>query len=275
VIAAGALALALVLPAGETAGDALAAGDVHYARRAEGARGGTCVPYQIDSAIVDYKRALELDPLSYAIRLRLLRADFFRGGFCALDEREQILQFEEAKRLAEDTVRRLDADLSRHRSSVSGDLARRPEAASIYLWAAISWGQWAVSHKVAAAWQGAAARIRDLAEAVIAIDPATDQAGAHLVLGRLHAEAPRIPMLTHWISREKALVQLRTAHAMAPESSHATYFLADALLKLSPSSRDEARELLQHCASQPPRPEYLVEDAHYAEMARERRAGLR
>jgi hypothetical protein len=80
--------------------------------------------------------------------------------------------------------------------------------------------------------------------------------------------------LTHWISREKALVHLRAAHSIAPESSHATYFLADALLNLSPSSRDEAVRLLQSCASRRARPEYLVEDAHYAEMARERLAGL-
>jgi hypothetical protein len=277
-IAGGLLTLALLLPVGEAdaAREAMANGDTHYARRAEGARAGTCAPFQVDSAIVDYRRALALDALSYAIQLRLLRAYFFRGSFCGLDEREQSAQFEEAKRLAERTVRQLDVDLSRRRGSVRGDAgARIPEAAPTYLWAAIAWGQWAVTHKVAAAWQGAAARIRDLAEAVIAIEPATEQAGAHVILGRLHAEAPRVPLLTHWISREKALVHLRAAHAIAPDSPHATYFLADALLHLSPTGRNEAIELLRRCATQPPRPEYPVEDAHYAEMAQQRLAGLR
>src|SRR2546427_272805 len=135
---------------------ALASGDAHYARRAEGAHGGTADPIHVDRAIADYRRALALAPLSYEARLRLLRAFFFRGGFCDMDGREQVKLFEEAKKLAEDTVRLLDADVHRVHGHLRADAARTiAPAAETYLWAAVSWGQWAVFHKLYAAWQSA------------------------------------------------------------------------------------------------------------------------
>lgn len=278
-ILAGLLSLALAAsPADATASaEALAAGDAHYARRAEGAQGGMAEPFHVEGAIVEYRRALHLDPLSYEARLRLLRAYFFRGGFCGeMPREEKIRLLDEAKRLAEDTVRLLDADVKRVHGHVRPDLAQKiAPAAEIYLWAAVSWGQWAVFHKVSAAWQGAPARIRDLAEAVLEIDPTTALAAGHLVLGRLHAEAPRIPMLTGWVSRRKGLEHLRAGLAIAPENTALVYFQADALLNHDPSKKDEARALLQRCVGMTPRPEYPVEDAHYARMAQERLAGLR
>ena len=56
-------------------------------------------------------------------------------------------------------------------------------AAEVYLWAAVSWGQWTVYHRLSAVWKGAPRRIRDLAEAALSIDPATEQHGAYVILG--------------------------------------------------------------------------------------------
>jgi tetratricopeptide (TPR) repeat protein len=274
-----ALALIAVAPSPDPAAfsEALAAGDAHYARRAEGAQGGTALPFHVEGAIVQYRRALSLDPRSYDARLRLLRAYFFRGGFCGeMDPDEKKKLFDEAKAVAEETVRLLDVDLDRRKGHVRVDAARAlAPAAEAYLWAAISWGQWAVFHKLNAAFTGAPARIRDLAEAVIAIDPATEQAAGYLILGRLHAEAPRVPFVTMWISRDKGLASLRKGLEVAPDAPQLLYFLGDALLRLDPSKQPEARSLLERCASLQPRPEYPVEDAHYAEKARARLAELR
>jgi tetratricopeptide (TPR) repeat protein len=277
VIAAGVLSLVIAVPSpgASAVEEALAQGDAHYARRAEGARGGVALPFHVDGAIADYRRALSLDPRSYEARLRLLRAFFFRGGFCGMDALEQAKLFEEAKRLAEETVKLLDTDVSRAHGHVDADAARRiAPAGEVYLWAAVSWGQWAVFHKVSAAWQGAPGRIRDLAEAVIGIDPAIGHGAGHLIMGRLNLEAPRIPMVTGWVSREKGLAHLRSALAIAPDSTPNMYFLALALLRLDPSKGDEARALLQRCATQPPRADYLVEDTHYADGARNRLVDL-
>ncbi len=262
-------------PASSAAG-ALAAGDDHFARRADGATGAAALPLHADGAIAAYRRALALDPASYEARLRLLRAYFFRGGFCGpMDPAQKKRLFDDAKLVAEETVKRLDVDLKRVKGRVEGGAAGSiAPAAEAYVWAAVSWGQWALFHKISAAWTGAPGRIRDLAEAVIAIDPKAAQGAGYLILGRLQVDAPRIPLVTGWVSRDKGLANLRLGLAVAPENPAQSYFLGDALLRLDPSKAGEARALLERTAAVVPRSEYLIEDAHYAEMARARLAAL-
>jgi hypothetical protein len=251
--------------------EALAQADALYARRAEGAHGPVADPAGVDAAIAAYRRALVFDPLVLEARVGLMRALFFRGGFCDTPPAQQVRIFEEAKRLAEETVTRLEKGLGSPRGAARIQALRGvPSAPAAYFWAAVSWGQWSVDHKVAAAWQGAAVRIRDLAETAVDLDPAMDQGSAYLILGRLHAECPKIPMLTSWISRQKGLSNLRQALALGPVNTPNLYFLADAILTFESEHEDEARRLLDRCASATPRAEYLVEDAHYAEMARQR-----
>ncbi len=206
-----------------------------------------------------------------------MRAVFFRTGFCGpMDDRDKVRMLDEAKRVAEEAVAGLDADTGRRKGHVpAGPAVAAVPAADAYLWAAVSWGQWAVYHRLSGAWQGAPKRIRDLAEAVLSIDPGTAQAGAYIILGRLHCEAPRVPLLTGWVSREKGLAYLRQGLARAPDNQALVYFLADELLTLDRSRRDEARALLRRCAESTPRSDWVVEDAHYAEQARGRLAALR
>src|SRR5262245_463146 len=160
--------LGMAEPVSADAVAALRRGDEYYEHRAQGAQGGTAQAGPVEQAIAEYRRALNLDPASYAIRVALLRAMFFRGGFCDIGDVDQVKLFEEAKRLADETVRLLEADLKEPRLRAHRDaLKREPLAAEIYLWAAVSWGQWAATHKVAAAWRGAASQIRDFAQAVV------------------------------------------------------------------------------------------------------------
>jgi hypothetical protein len=260
-------------PADESA-EALAAGDLHYARRGEGATGAGARPFQIDGAIAEYRRAVALDPASIDARLRLMRAYFFRGGFCGeMRPAEQQEIFDEAKRLADETVVDLDRLVRRKRGRVHLDDVKETDAAAeAYVWAAVSWGQWAVFHRMAAAWQGAPARIRDLALAAMAIDPMTEQAAAYILLGRLHTEVPRVPMVTGWVSRPKGLAYLRQGHAFAPENQALTFFLGSAILDHQPKAAVEGRALLEACAARPPRPDFLAEDLHYSQEARDRLA---
>ena len=81
--------------------------------------------------------------------------------------------------------------------------------------------------------------------------------------------------MTGWVSREKAVAYVREGLALAPDNRALVYFTADVLLQHSPASGDEARALLERCATIPPRPDFLAEDLHYARMARERLAGPR
>ncbi|MFI5183537.1 MAG: hypothetical protein ACHQNV_04000 [Vicinamibacteria bacterium] len=263
-------------PPSPAASAAIAEGDAQYERRAEGARGGVADPARVDAAMAAYRRAITLDPHSLEARAGLLRAIFFRGGFCDAEAPLQIRIFEEAKRLSEDTVQMLEKSLGSPRGPARIQaLQGVPAATRVYFWSAVSWGQWASDHKLAAAWQGAAVRMRDLAQTVVDLDPGMDQGSAYLLLGRLNVECPKIPMLTHWISRTQGLLYLRKALAIGPQNTPNIYFLADAILDNQPARKDEARRLLEQCATAAPRPEYLVEDAHYADMARARLASIR
>jgi hypothetical protein len=264
-------------PAPASVAEAIAAGDAHYARRAEGARGGTALPFHPEGAMVEYRRALALDPLSLGARLGLMRAIFFRTGFCGeMDDRDKVRLLDEAKKVGEQAVAQVESAGRKRKGKDAADpVPGEVAVADVYLWAAVSWGQWAVYHHLSAAWQGAPKRIRDLAESVIAIDPAAAQHGAFIILGRLHCEAPRVMGLTGWVSCEKGLAFLRQGLAQAPDNQALAYFLADELLRRDPTRGGEALGLLRRCAASTPRPEFTVEDAHYAEEARERLAGLR
>jgi hypothetical protein len=206
-----------------------------------------------------------------------MRAYFFRGGFCGpMPATQKKALFDEAKRIADETVSDLDALVRRDEGRVQLDPATDASvAAEAYVWAAVSCGQWAVHHRMAAFWQGAPGRIRDLAQAALAIEPVTEQAAPYILLGRVHTEAPRIPMVTGWVSRRKGLAYLREGHRLAPQNQALTYFLGSALVDHEPEARAEARALLDRCAAREPRSDFLAEDLHYARVSRERLARAR
>ncbi|HEX6739012.1 MAG TPA: hypothetical protein VF310_12105 [Vicinamibacteria bacterium] len=266
---------ALVLAAAAAA--ALAEGDAHYARRAEGARGAQALPAEADAAVAAYRRALAEDPESLLARARLVRALFFRASFVPASEDERRALIEEARRVGNDGVERVEPLVGKASGAARLDILRRvPQAVDIHFWAAVAWGEWALARgKLAAARQGAGGRIRDLGQTVVDLDPGFEQGGGQRILGRLHDQSPRIPFLTGWVSRDKAIAFLRDALAHGPQNTVNQFFLAEALLDHRPEQKDEARRLLEQCAAAPPRPEFLVEDAYYAALSRQRLAALK
>ena len=256
---------------------ALAEGDAHYARRAEGATGATALPAAADASMVAYRRALALDPQSNAARWRLIRSLFFRANFCGTQAERRKPLVEEARRVGDAGIAPLEARVgSRKGKARIAALAPVPDVALLYFWAAVAWGDWAQTRsKLAAARAGAAGRIRDLGQIVLDLDPGLEQGGGDRILGRLHDQAPHILFLTGWISREAALNHLRRALEHGPKNTVNMVFLAEAILDHDPGRKAEARRLLETCAAAPPRPAYLVEDAYYADLSRQRLAKLR
>jgi tetratricopeptide (TPR) repeat protein len=254
--------------------EALAEGDAHYALRHEGARGGAADPHRIDLAIAAYRRALSAAPDDRAALTRLLRALFFRGAFCGATAAEQKAIYEEARGRGQAAVDRLEAPLrGRPDAERLAALHAIPHAALTYFWTAVHWGQWALARgKLTAARQGVAGRVRDLAETVIALDPALEEGGGYRVLGRLHDESPRIPFVTGWVSKRAGLEALRKAYAAGPTNPVTWFFLGEAIVEHDAPRRAEGLALLRRCAESPPRADYLVESAHYAELARARLA---
>jgi hypothetical protein len=264
-------------PQGTSAATGLAEGDAHYERRAEGARGLQADPVRIDAALAAYRRALAAAPESLEAVYKLQRALFFRASFCGAPDAEGKRLFDEGRKLGQRAVDRLERQAAGKRGSERiAALRAVPDAPPLYFWTAVCWGQWAVLHgKLAAARTGAAGRVRDLAQTLLELDAALEQGGADRLLGRLHHQAPRIPLLTGWVSRPKALAHLRRALELGALNTVNQVFLAEGLLDLEPARKQEARELLTRCAEAVPRPEYQVEDAFYAAEARRLLAGLR
>jgi len=265
--------VAVEAPAGADA--LLAEADRHFADRGRGAQADECTPTEVDAALAAYRQALGADPDSLPARVGILRSLFYRGGFCGEDDAGEKRTFEEAKRFADASQAWIEARVgARVRRDRPEPFRALPAAAALFFWCGVSWGQWSLDHKLAAAWQGAAERIRDLGEAAHALDPGYEQGSPDLLLGRLHTESPKLPFISGFVSRRRGLEHLRRAHAASPENSVARFFLADAILAHESASHAQAVALLRACAATAPRPGYLVEDRHYARKARERLRAL-
>jgi hypothetical protein len=265
------LALTFAAPAARAADDAapLAEADRLWALRAEGATGGHARAAAIDPMIAASRAAIAKDSLSVAARGRLMRALYFKGEFVAEDVAAKRDIFDEGRTVAEEAL----ALLRREASTASGqDLSKatpvalashlrgREDAVDAFYWAAANWGKWSLAFgKTAAVKQGAAAKIRDYAQAVILLDAAYDGGGGYRILGRLHHQTPSVPFLTGWASRKEALRNLRLAVAAAPRNFLGRQFLAEAIWDYETDKRDEARALMQGLVDDTPQPEWLVE----------------
>lgn len=261
------------LPSPEPTPDAvvlLAQADEHYSRRSIGAIDEVAQPQNVEAAIELYRRALSLEPRNIEILAKLMRALHFRGAYTGSTLEEKKAIFDEGRQLGQAAVDRLEAEVKGKKGLSRIEALRLIRGTpALYLWTAGHWGEWGlVRGKFAAARSGAASRVRDLSQTVIEIDPLFEDGAGYRILGRLHAEAPSIVFITGWISREKALLYLRRAHQIAPSHPTNSYFLAEALLDHEPANTDEALALLEQCATMTPRPDFLLEDARYARVAR-------
>lgn len=273
VLAAPAPALA----AGETA-DAVERGDAAWERRAGGSRGDRAAAAPIADAVAAYEEALAADPGALEASWKLLRALYFQGDYASAEAEAKARVYDRGKQACGAAADRLarevpgfdgveDADPAELKRRLRG----RPAAARLFFWCAVDWGLWGDNHgKLAAAREGVASRVRDYSLAAIALDERYEQGGGHRVLGRLHSEAPDIPFITGWISRQTAIAELRKALAIAPDDPINGIFLAEALLDHGDADqRREARSILEELAVLEPRPERRVEDHRVLRLARD------
>ncbi len=254
------------------------AGDEAYGRRQEGRIGGVASGRRISEAIASYQTAAEA-PDNLEARWKLLRAYYFKGIYTGLDAAARKAVFSTARRISDDAVAILArragtgdiVDLLRLAPAArAAALAKQSDAAPVFFWSSACWGQWALSvGKVDATRAGVAERIRDDAATVIAIDPNFEDGGGYRVLGRLHDQAPEVPFLTGWISREEAVRNLRLAFAVQPANFANRHFLAEALARGNAEELAEAVRLEEGVLSAAPSPQRLVEDLATQEQARQ------
>jgi hypothetical protein len=251
--------------------------DTHYARRQDGRVAARANPREIAQAVVGYDRAAEA-PDSAEARWKLARALYFQAAYTGQDAEAQQAIYDKACRVGEEAVRILERRArnkgvttfeGRSPADVAAALVSDRDAAPTFFWTAVAWGQWAlVSGKMKAARTGAAEKIRDDASIVIALDPEFEEGGGYRILGRLHNQAPKIPFLTSWVSRDKAVENLRLAVSVNGRNFVNRHFLAEALADGGPAERAEAVQIEESLAADAPSPGHLVEDLSTQEEAR-------
>ncbi len=248
-----------------------------WSRRAEGSSGGHALSAPIDLTIDACRAALAAEPESLELRWRLMRALYFKGEYTTDDSVAKRSIFDDGRTVAEQALSILRREAGREGRRELGKatpvelvpyVKGNPAAVPSFLWASVDWGKWALAFgKSAAVRQGAAARIRDYAQAVILLDPGYDGGGGYRVLGRLHHQTPSVPFFTGWASRAEALRNLRLAVGAGPRNLDGRQFLAEAMWDYESSRRAEARAMLEKILAETPDPDFLVENRKTQEEA--------
>jgi hypothetical protein len=255
------LVVELLAPGKALAGEAENAWNL----RAESIDGDLASAVNVEKAILAYRRSYQDDPSSLGVSWKLLRAFHFLVDFSnATDERKDVVA-QEAIELAEASIQSL---------TTQGDDATN--RAQLYFWSAISWGVRAQRvGLLTAAREGAATRMQEYAAASLSLDATVEQGGALRLLSRLHASLPRIPILTGWVDRRKALEFAEASIAVDSEHLGNKLVLALAILDRVPERRDEAEGIILEIANIEPAGALRAEEIAIRKQARDQRLALR
>ena len=255
----------------------VAEADRMYLRRQEGRVGAKASSGPINRAIAGYDRATA-DPHYVEARWKLMRALYFKGSYTGLDDDSKKAVFEKAKRVGDEAIAILGASLEERGirgyiefgpDVLAGNLKDRSDAAPTYYWAAACWGQWALANgALEAARKGAADKIRDYGLTVIGVDPEFEEGGGYRIVGRLHDQAPWIPFITGWVSRDEALKYLRLANQVNARNFANRHFLAETLHRGDAKEQSEAVAIEEALIADAPSPQRLVEELSMQDLAR-------
>jgi tetratricopeptide (TPR) repeat protein len=257
------LTLLLAAPPHAEAAGSLARGDAAWGDRIDLSR-GVADRVAVEAALSAYREGLERAPGSLEAHWKVLRALYFEGEYVAGDEAARRSAFSQGKALSSEALALLDEAAGRPLDDLPLEelAAAVPDpsgAARVYFWTAVVWGKWADTvGKLAAARQGVAGKIRDWAEKVIALDEGYEHGGGHRLLGRLHTEAPRIPFVTGWVDRDRAVSELERALEIDPLDPLNRLYLGEALWRFRPRQRARARALLRSVVEDPGAPEEVL-----------------
>jgi tetratricopeptide (TPR) repeat protein len=263
-------AACLALLSGVAAGDEVLRGDDAWDRRAEGEVAGRPQPGPILEAVSAYEAALASRPEDLGVHWKLLQAFYFAGFFAAEEKDEKRALYERALAVSEQGLellaRRVGGELDpedpeRLRALLVERGVPATDVARLHFWTAINWGAWSrVVGLFDAVRKGVANRLRRSALMTIALEPSYHTGGAFRLLGRLHAELPRVPFLSGWVDRDQAVPLIERAVEIAPDDPGNRLLLAITLLDHAPERRSEALDLLREIVDLTPRPSMRIED---------------
>jgi tetratricopeptide (TPR) repeat protein len=247
--------------------DSIATGDAAWSRRAEGHQGARALPGPVNEAVAAYERAVREQPDRLEGYWKLARALHYKGEYATQSREGKQVAFDRGREVAEaglDRLARRAGGRGKLDAMPPAQAAKAvtgiPEAPPLFLWAAAHWGLWGdVFGRMAAARQGVGDKVRRYSEILVALDERYEDAAGHRILGRLHTLAPKIPFVTGWVDRGKAISELRRAVSLGPDNLDNHLFLAEALLEHQPDKAAEAREILRRLTARRPSPGLVVE----------------
>ncbi len=243
--------------------------DEIWARRAEGQIEGRARPERARDAVEAYELAISTRPDALEAHWKLVRALWFSAEFATRDRAERIALLDRgrtaserglalvAERVGGGALERWAPEELRER--VGGEM--RHDAAQLYFWNAIALGAWSRSAGLLeAVMAGVANRLHEATVRSIALDPDVEQGGAIRLLSRLHAELPRIPLVSGWVDPALSVPLAERAVAEYPGHPGNAYLLGLALLDHAPDRRTQGLRLVEAATTLDPRPEFVIED---------------
>ena len=282
VAAASALVLAMTWSAqADDLEDPVERGDRFYAERGESNDGrGRAEPQRILAAIEAYEEALVQAPSNLEARWKTMAALFFAGDFASSNEEAAHAFYDRGRALGEEGIALVrerygggdafgEMDAAEIRALVPEE--RMEDVGSLYFWAAIHWGAWSRTEGLlTVVSKGVAGRLRNYARVSLALDPTIYRGGNQRLLAHLHANLPRVPFVSGWVDREKALGFAEDALAIQADDIGNRVIWGLVVLDVAPRRRDEGLAVLESVVRTEPRAELVVEDQATREMARER-----
>jgi len=183
--------------------------------------------YFIDSAIHQFKMALEEDSYRLDAGIYLLRCSYFKGKFVALTDTERKKYFNQGKILGEKLIEEY------------------PKSAAIHYWYLVNLGSWSEIYGiVSAAREGVANIMRTLSKKIISLDHEYSNGGGYFLLGAVHLKSPYIPFILSWPDKEKAYKYLKLAYETGEATPSQIVYFARVLH--SNSQQNEALSLLKN-----------------------------
>lgn len=247
-------------------GDPFAQALTVWESRGEAYSGGL-VPAEPTQKVLDLlEEELKQHPDNLNACVLLLEAIYFHGDFVAKSKEAKQALYNRGVKVSEMALRHIlkvedpfDLDVDELRDG----LKDHPQGVALAFWTSVIWGLWGDNFgSLQAARKGVATKIRTFGELTIELDANAFDGGGYRVLGRLHTLAPKIPFVTGWIDRDKAIDLLKRAVEVSDREPLNKYYLAEAILKFRKKERDEARTLLQavidHEAVGPKKVEIMV-----------------
>lgn len=251
------LAVLLLFSPAASAADLLARADSLYAQRADGADGDRAQRAPATAAVAAYREAMAANPDRIDAHWKLLRALFFAGQYTGHSREERKELFADARDQAEESLtlmakthggKKLWEKGSRERLATH---CNPDDAAQLYLWSAIAWAQWGRANgAMSAIGSGLAKRLRDYGERVIELDPDCEYGGGQRLLSGLHARLPRVPFISGFVRKDKAIPLAEQALAIDGDYPGNRYLYATTVLKLDPERREQALAILTQLASE-------------------------